>query len=149
MVTTSFLFVCFCFCFFFFFFLGLHLWHLGVPRLGVELELQLLAGASPTAMLDLSYIWDLHHSSLQLQIFYPLSEAMDRTCQSDSFLLCHDGNLQPVFIFCLILFLYNDFIFSIIADLQCSVNFLLHSKVTQSHIHVYILFSLIIMLHHK
>ena len=26
------------------------------------------------------------------------------------------------------------------AGLQCSVNFLLHSKVTQSHIHVYILF---------
>ena len=41
------------------------------------------------------------------------------------------------------------FIFSIIAHLQCSVNFLLHSKVTQLHIHVYILFSHIIMLHHK
>jgi len=32
------------------------------------------------------------------------------------------------------------FIFSIIPGLQCSVNFLLHSKVTQSHIHIYILF---------
>ena len=32
------------------------------------------------------------------------------------------------------------FIFSIIADVQCSVNFLLHRKVTQSHIHVDILF---------
>ena len=31
-------------------------------------------------------------------------------------------------------------IFSIIAGLQCSVNFLLYSKVTQSHIHIYILF---------
>ena len=41
------------------------------------------------------------------------------------------------------------FIFSIMADLQCSVNFLLHSKVTQSHIHVYIFFSPIIMLYHK
>ena len=41
------------------------------------------------------------------------------------------------------------FIFPIIADLECSVNFLLHSEVTQSHIHVYILFSHIIMLHHK
>ena len=37
-------------------------------------------------------------------------------------------------------FLIMIFIFSIIADLQCSVSFLLHSKVTQSHIHVYILF---------
>ena len=41
------------------------------------------------------------------------------------------------------------FIFFIIAHLYCSVNFLLHSKVTQSHIHLYILFSHIIMLHHK
>ena len=41
------------------------------------------------------------------------------------------------------------FIFSIIAGLQCSVNFLLYSKVTQSHIHVYILFSHIIVLHYK
>ena len=41
------------------------------------------------------------------------------------------------------------FIFSIIAGLQCSVNFLLYSKVTQLHIHAYILFSHIIMLHHK
>ena len=40
-------------------------------------------------------------------------------------------------------------IFFIIAGLQCSVNFLLHSKVTQSHIHVYILFSHIITLRHK
>ena len=47
------------------------------------------------------------------------------------------------------IFLKMIFIFSIIADLQCSVNFLLHSEVTQLHIHVYILFSHIVMLHHK
>ena len=41
------------------------------------------------------------------------------------------------------------FIFAIIADLQCSVNFLLYSNLTQLHIHVYIIFSHIIMLHHK
>ena len=41
------------------------------------------------------------------------------------------------------------FIFSIIAGLQCSVSFLLYSKVTQSHIHIYIPFSYILMLHHK
>jgi len=41
------------------------------------------------------------------------------------------------------------FIFSIIAGLQCSVNVLLYSRVTQSYIHVYILFSHSIMLHHK
>ena len=32
------------------------------------------------------------------------------------------------------------FIFSLIADFQRSVNVLLYSKVTQSHIHIYILF---------
>ena len=41
------------------------------------------------------------------------------------------------------------FIFSIIAGLQWSVNFLLYIKVTQLHIHVYILFSHIIRFHHK
>ena len=41
------------------------------------------------------------------------------------------------------------FIFSIIADLQCSVNFLLYSKVTQLHVRAYILSSHIIMLHNK
>ena len=41
------------------------------------------------------------------------------------------------------------FIFAIIAGSQCSVNFLLYSKVTQLRTHVYILFSHIIMLHHK
>ena len=41
------------------------------------------------------------------------------------------------------------FFFSIIAGLQCSINFLLYSMVTQLHIHVYFLFSHIIMLHHK
>ena len=42
-------------------------------------------------------------------------------------------NLLEIFIFSFIMI----FIFSIIAGLQCSVNFLLYGKVTQSHIHVY------------
>ena len=37
--------------------------HMEVPRLGVESELQLPAYATATAMPDLSYICDLHHSS--------------------------------------------------------------------------------------
>ena len=41
------------------------------------------------------------------------------------------------------------FIFFIIAGLQCSVNFLLYSMMTQLHMHEYILFFHIIMLHHK
>lgn len=53
-----------------------------------------------------------------------------------------------VLIFLFLLFLIMIFIF-ILAGLQCSVNFLVHSKVTQSHIHVYIHFSHIIMFHYK
>ena len=41
-----------------FYFLGLHLWHMKVPR-----QLQLLACTIATAMQDLSCICDLHHSS--------------------------------------------------------------------------------------
>ena len=45
--------------------------------------------------------------------------------------------------------IYNDFYFSIIAGLQYFVNSPLYSKATQSHIHVYILFSHLIVLNHK
>ena len=39
----------------FVYFLGLHLWHVEVPRLGVELELQLPACTTATATLDLNF----------------------------------------------------------------------------------------------
>ena len=42
------------------------------------------------------------------------------------------GVLKTNFFFC-------NFFFSIIGGLQCSVNFLLYSKVTHSHIHIFIL----------
>ena len=48
-----------------------------VPRLGVELELQLPAHATATS--DLSCICDLHHSLRQRRILNPLSEARDQT----------------------------------------------------------------------
>ena len=44
-------------------FLGLHLRHVEVPRLGVELELQLRTYSAPTAMRDPSCIYNLHHIS--------------------------------------------------------------------------------------
>ena len=50
------LFIIFCF-------LGPHLWHMKVPRPGVESELQLPAYTTVTATQDLSCICDLHHSS--------------------------------------------------------------------------------------
>ena len=42
------------FLFLFFVFLGLHSWHMKVPRLGVKSELQLLAYTTTTATWDLS-----------------------------------------------------------------------------------------------
>ena len=65
--------------FIYFVFLGLQLWLLEVPRLGVELELQLLAYAITTATPDPRCVCDLHHSSWQCQILDPLSKARDRT----------------------------------------------------------------------
>ena len=40
---------------------GLHQWHMKVPRLWVESELQVLAYTTVIAMQDLSRIYDLHH----------------------------------------------------------------------------------------
>ena len=53
--------------------------HLEVPRLGVKLELQLLAYTTATATRDLSHICNLYRSSWQCQISDPLSEARDQT----------------------------------------------------------------------
>ena len=53
-----------------------------IPRLGVELELQLLAykTAMATSTVDPSHICDLDHSSQQHWILNRLSEARDQTC---------------------------------------------------------------------
>ena len=50
-----------------------------VPRLGVQLELQLPVYTTVTATPDRSHVCDLHHSSWQHQILNPLSKARDRT----------------------------------------------------------------------
>ena len=50
-----------------------------VPRLGVKLELQLLACATGTVTQDLSCICDLHHHSRHCQILNPQSEIRDQT----------------------------------------------------------------------
>ena len=51
-----------------------------VPRLGVELEVQLPAYTTAIAMQNPSFIFDLQHSSGQCQIINPLSRARDQTC---------------------------------------------------------------------
>ena len=66
---------CIFFFFLFFCFLGLHLQHMKVPRLGVELELKLPAYAAATAMLDPSSICNLRCSLQQHWILNPLSKA--------------------------------------------------------------------------
>ena len=56
------------------------MWHMDVPRLGVESEMQMLAYPTVTAMWDPSCICDLYHGSGQQWILNPPSEARDRTC---------------------------------------------------------------------
>ena len=68
----------FCFvCLFVFAFLGLLLQHMEVPRLGVELELQLLTYDTATATPDPNHVCDLHHSPWSCRILNPLIEARD------------------------------------------------------------------------
>ena len=52
---------------------------MAVARLGVKLELQLLAYFTATAASDPTHICDLHHSLCQHDILNPLSEARDPT----------------------------------------------------------------------
>ena len=63
----------------FFFFLGLHAWHVEVPRLGVRSQLQLPTCTTATAMPEPSCVCDLRHSSWQHWILNPLGKAMDQT----------------------------------------------------------------------
>ena len=70
----------FLFYFILFLFLGSHLWHLEVPKLGVQLELQLPAYTTATEVPDPSCFQDPHLSSQQPWILNPLSGARDRTC---------------------------------------------------------------------
>ena len=72
----------FVFSFFFpflFSFLWLHPQHIEVPRLGVALELHLLAFAMATATWDLGHVCELHHSSWQCRIPDSLIKAGDQT----------------------------------------------------------------------
>ena len=68
-----------------------------VPSLGVKSGPQLLACATATATVDLSDIFDLHHSSWQCRILDPPSKAKDGTrilmgTSRVCYLLSHNGN---------------------------------------------------------
>ena len=69
-----------------------------VPRLWVEMELELPAYTTATAMADPSRVCDLHHSSQQHGILNPLSEVRDGTCILPLFQvlnsLSHNGNSE-------------------------------------------------------
>ena len=76
-----------------------------VPRLGIELELQLPAYTTATAVQDPNRICDLHHSSRQRQILNPTdrgygSNPKPHGSWSDSFPLRHDGNSRAVLSLC-------------------------------------------------
>ena len=84
-----------------------------VPRLGVELELQLLAYTTATATQDPSPICNLRHSSRQCWILNPLSEGRDRThifvdASRVPKMLSHHRN---VFIYLLFALKYCSFLF--------------------------------------
>ena len=72
----------------FLFFFILHPWHMEVPRLGVELELQLPAYTTATATADLSHIYILSLSLWQLGILNPLSKGRDQTLILTDTVLC-------------------------------------------------------------
>ena len=63
--------------------------HMEVPRLGVELEVQLPAYAPAMTMQDPSHACDLHHSSQQCLVPDPLSEARDQTRMDNSRICFH------------------------------------------------------------
>ena len=85
-----FMFVCVCICMFYlfnvilllllFWFLGPKPWHVEVPRLEVQSELQLPGYTTATAMRNLSCTCNLYHSSPQCWILNLLSQAKDWTC---------------------------------------------------------------------
>ena len=98
---------------FYFLFLGPHSWHVGVPRIRVESQLQPLAYTTATRTWDFSCICNLHYSSRLTAVPDPRpteqSEGLNPYPHgySDPFLLSHNRNSLEVlfvcffFVFCL------------------------------------------------
>ena len=53
------------------------MWHMEIPKLGVDSELQLPACGTATATLDLRHIYNPHQSLRQHLILNPLSEGLN------------------------------------------------------------------------
>ena len=88
-------------CLFVCLFLGPHPQHMEIPRLGVELKLQLGPYTAATATPDPSHVCNLQHSSQLCQILNPLSMARDQTrnLMVPSWVLwppSHDGNFLTI-----------------------------------------------------
>ena len=110
-------FVCFFKCTFFFF-LGLHLWRMEVPRLGVQLELQLMAYTTATETQDLNQVCDLYHSSPQPQIPNTPSKARDWTHilmdPSRIRFCCATSRIPPFFFFFWFVFIEVQLIYNVV-----------------------------------
>ena len=106
----QFCFVLFCFCF-----LGPRPWHMEVPRLGIDLELQTQADTTATEMPEPSLVSNLHYRLWQRWILNLMSQAGNQTCilmDTSRVLnpLSHNGNsnfLQFYFFIALMLFVLN------------------------------------------
>ena len=86
--------------FFFICFLGPHPWHMEVPRLGTEWELQLLAYTTATATQGSKPRYRPTPQLTAMPILNPLSEARNRTCNlmvaSQIRFCCTSGNSQEL-----------------------------------------------------
>ena len=77
---------------FFVFVFVLHVQHMEVPRLGIELELQPQAYTTATVTWDLSYASDLHHS-LQMPNTSPTEWDQTRILMDTSWICCDWGTV--------------------------------------------------------
>ena len=106
------------FIYLFIYILGLRFWHMEIPRLGVESELQLLTYTTATSMWGPSHVGDLRHGSQQHRIPNPLNEVRDETgiLMDTSRIHCHWATTgTPAWFFCFVLFCF--FLFFLIVSM--------------------------------
>ena len=99
-----------------------------VPRLGVKLELQLLACTTAMATQDLSLVFELHHSLRQRRILNPLNKARDQTLNlmDTSQILFLNARTYTVYICTLVL--QNPCCMTLISLANLSLTFFIYEK---------------------